>query len=90
MISDTLSDAADDIRRQLKDFPQAYAAVEGEIQALVAGMDSLRVRLDTPPEFASASDAIASVYAAAWDSAQAATSAGPEREATLKRPGGGR
>jgi hypothetical protein len=53
MISDVLFEAADEIRRYLREFDQCYpkgSDVEIEIQSLLKKMDTLRLELDTPPE----------------------------------------
>lgn len=49
MISDTLSDAAHNIRRYLREKPEMYAEIANEIEALLAEMDRIRIILDTPP-----------------------------------------
>lgn len=49
MISDTLSDAAAEIREYLTQYPQVYAGQLDNIVALLAAMDHLRRILDTPP-----------------------------------------
>ena len=52
MISDTLSEAVEDIRRYLDEpiFADVYqGAVRQQIEELVAAMDATRVLLDTPP-----------------------------------------
>jgi hypothetical protein len=52
MISDTLSDAASEIRRYLNDetFARHYTGqTRTEIETLVAEMDRTRVILDAPP-----------------------------------------
>lgn len=48
-ITDTLSDAALEIRGYLANQPSMYAPVLGQIEKLLAEMDSLRTALDTPP-----------------------------------------
>jgi hypothetical protein len=48
-ISDTLFDAAKEIRRYLKDMPEVYAEVEKPIQKLLADMDAVRIALDKVP-----------------------------------------
>lgn len=48
-ISDTLSDAADEIRSDLSDRPRMYEAFRQQIEALLSEMDRVRVLLDTPP-----------------------------------------
>jgi hypothetical protein len=53
MISDVLFEAADEIRRYLRDFAKAYPKggdIEIEIQSILEKMDSARIKLDTPPE----------------------------------------
>lgn len=47
-ISDTLSDAADEIRSYLHDHPRMYAADRQQIEALLSEMDRVRVLLDAP------------------------------------------
>lgn len=49
MISDTLHDAAAELRRYLADFPRAYADRRPAIERLVADMDTIRLDLDRPP-----------------------------------------
>jgi hypothetical protein len=49
MISDTLSDAASEIRRYLKDMPHVYADTAPLIHDLLVKMDTVRILLDTPP-----------------------------------------
>lgn len=49
MISDTLSDAAADIRDYLRELPDVYKPVAGEVTDVLAAMDRLRIKLDTPP-----------------------------------------
>jgi len=49
MISDTLHDAAEEIRRDLAAFPTAFADISDEILDVLARMDRLRAKLDTPP-----------------------------------------
>jgi hypothetical protein len=53
MISDVLSEAADKIRRYLRDFDHCCvrgSAFEIEVQSILQKMGSLREKLDTPPE----------------------------------------
>jgi hypothetical protein len=52
MISDVLFEAAEAMRRYLRDFDRCYpkgGEVEIEVQSLLEKMDSLRMKLDTPP-----------------------------------------
>lgn len=49
MISDTLSDAAHEIRKYLCENSDTYADMLGDILALLAEMDRVRIKLDTPP-----------------------------------------
>ena len=51
MISDTLSDAAATIREYLRVCPDTYSepSILSQVQAVLASMDALRVRLDAPP-----------------------------------------
>jgi hypothetical protein len=50
MISDTLSDAAHEIRRYLDDMPDVYGAtIRPEIDKVLGVMDALRIKLDAPP-----------------------------------------
>ena len=50
MVSDTLSDAAHDIREYLRRMPDVYEGkTRDEIQTLLTHMDRVRVKLDTPP-----------------------------------------
>lgn len=49
-ISDTLFDAAEEIRVYLSEFPDAYEFVRPEVDRLLKEMDALRVKLDTPPK----------------------------------------
>lgn len=48
MISDTLSDAAHDIREYLEIYPRNYASVQIEIERVLVAMDALRSKLDAP------------------------------------------
>lgn len=47
MISDTLSDAVDEIRDYLARQPSVYAVHKEKIEAVVAAMDALRCELDS-------------------------------------------
>jgi len=49
MISDTLFDAAEEIRDYLRTYPQVYNSVLVDIEHVLAVMDTLRIRLDAPP-----------------------------------------
>lgn len=52
MISDVLFESVEEIRRYLSDpaFRQAYVGEDRkEIEALVAQMEGIRIKLDTPP-----------------------------------------
>ncbi len=49
MISDTLSGASHEIKKYLADDPVVYADLRSEIDSVVEQMDSLRIKLDTPP-----------------------------------------
>jgi len=49
MISDVLFDAGEDIRRYLADMPDVYTEVLPEVLLVLAAMDALREKLDTPP-----------------------------------------
>tara|TARA_B100000378_G_scaffold230812_1_gene195847 strand:+ start:1853 stop:2023 length:171 start_codon:yes stop_codon:yes gene_type:complete len=48
-VSDTLSEAVDEIRDYLDTNPGMYRAVRPRIEALLAEMEQVRVLLDTPP-----------------------------------------
>lgn len=48
MISDVLSDAANQIRRYQAEMPENYEAIRPRIDAVVRVMDELRAYLDTP------------------------------------------
>lgn len=52
MISDTLFDAAEEIRRYERDYPDVYgdSEMKAEIAKVLTAMDALRVALDTVPE----------------------------------------
>lgn len=50
MISDTLSDAAHEIRQYLENYPDVYAGMEDKITSVLMAMDALREELDTPPK----------------------------------------
>lgn len=56
-ISDTLSDAAGEIRSHLYDHPRMYEAFRPQIEALLSEMDRARVLLDTPPNVGPADSA---------------------------------
>ena len=51
MISDTLFEAVEEIKRYRRDMPDVYgdAEVSAEIDAVVEAMDALRAKLDAPP-----------------------------------------
>ena len=49
MISDTLSDAIDDVRTYLRDFPDVYRILRPEVSALLVQMDAVRAKLDAIP-----------------------------------------
>jgi hypothetical protein len=49
MISDTLSDAIDEIENYLVNFPENYRQYEQEIRRILVDMESLRRKLDQPP-----------------------------------------
>jgi hypothetical protein len=49
MISDTLSDAIDEIERYQQSLPQCYHGLRVEIGKVIAVMNSLRAWLDCPP-----------------------------------------
>jgi hypothetical protein len=49
MISDTLSDAVAAIRKDLDEKADWYVAYRDEIEKVVAAMEALRIKLDTPP-----------------------------------------
>jgi hypothetical protein len=49
MMSDTLAEAADEIRRYRREFPHVYAPLDADIDALLSAMDRLRDTLDKPP-----------------------------------------
>jgi hypothetical protein len=48
MISDTLSDAIDEIENYLVNFPGNYRQYEKEIRRVLVDMESLRRKLDEP------------------------------------------
>ena len=53
MISDVLSDAAAEIRAYQRGLPEVYGKRwHAEIEAVLAAMDALRVKLDAPPDAA--------------------------------------
>lgn len=49
MISDVLSDAADQIRNYQRSMPEVYGSIKADIDRVLENMDSLRIKLDTPP-----------------------------------------
>lgn len=49
MISDTLHDAAAEIRRYMNEMPEVYVHHRQRIKRLLDDMDTLRFQLDTPP-----------------------------------------
>ena len=49
MISDTLSDAAAEIRDYQQRMPEVYGPIRPEIDRVLRAMDRLRVYLDRPP-----------------------------------------
>ena len=49
LISDTLSDAVQEMRNYLRDMPEVYAEARPELEKLIADMDAMRARLDAPP-----------------------------------------
>ena len=52
MISDVLWEALQDLRDYRRMWPDAYRAVSGDLDNLMARMDALRATLDTPPDSA--------------------------------------
>lgn len=52
MISDVLREAEEEIRRYMKEMPDAYKEDEEEIKKLLASMEAFRMRpgYDLPPE----------------------------------------
>ena len=62
-ISDTLSDAAEEIRDYIHNQPSMYASVFPELQALLAHMDAVRIALDKGP-FDDPTGPMASVFEA--------------------------
>jgi hypothetical protein len=48
-ISDTLSDAINEIRGYLRNQPSMYASVRPELDKLLSDMDAMRAALDRPP-----------------------------------------
>mgnify|MGYP000072399216 FL=1 len=50
MISDVLSDAADEIRAYLRTHAAMYVEVKPRLEKLLSDMDGLREELDTPPD----------------------------------------
>lgn len=49
MISDTLHDAIEEIRRYQSNYPQVYDPMRRRIDEVVDAMRSLQLELDTPP-----------------------------------------
>lgn len=49
MLSDTLFDAAEEIRRYRAEYPGYYEDYAMELDRLLRQMDDIRTRLDTPP-----------------------------------------
>lgn len=49
MISDTLHDAAAEIRDYLKDYPEMYREFRPRLLTLLEQMETLRNELDNPP-----------------------------------------
>ena len=51
MISDTLFEAVEGIKRYRRDMPDVYgdAEISADLDAVVTAMDALRAKLDTPP-----------------------------------------
>lgn len=49
MVSDTLSDAAAEIRDYLRLSPEVYAPIKDRLQKLLREMDAIRIKLDIPP-----------------------------------------
>jgi hypothetical protein len=50
MISDTLSEAGDEIRRYLDEMPEVYSGeMREKIERLLLNMDAIRSELDAPP-----------------------------------------
>jgi hypothetical protein len=49
MISDVLSEAADDIRNYMQRLPKTYKDVKPRLDQLLTDMDGIRSELDTPP-----------------------------------------
>ncbi len=50
MISDTLSDAAEEIRDYLSTYPEMYNTLLADIENVLVAMDTLRSRLDALPD----------------------------------------
>ena len=78
MISDTLSDAAAEIRRYLAEQPEVYAHVRPKIDVALAVLDAIRMELDTPPESHS-TRAEVSAWAAVYALYEAARATMPDR-----------
>lgn len=49
MISDTLSEATEEIRWYLNKMPEAYVGLRPRIDSLITEMEAIRIELDTPP-----------------------------------------
>ena len=50
MISDVLSDTVAEMRRYLAEFPECYdGEVRPHLDKLIADMEAMRIKLDTPP-----------------------------------------
>lgn len=49
MISDTLFDAANEIREYQREYPDYYDAIKQKLELLLQHMDLVRRELDTPP-----------------------------------------
>jgi hypothetical protein len=50
MVSDTLSECAEEIRWYINKMPGVYASMMPRIDSLLTEMDNLRIELDTPPK----------------------------------------
>ena len=50
MISDVLFEAGEEIRAYYANYPDVYASVRTDIEAVLHVMDSLRAKLDSPYE----------------------------------------
>lgn len=49
MVSDTLSECAEEIRWYMNKMPECYAPMKPRLDALLNEMDSLRIELDVAP-----------------------------------------